>query len=250
MEVTATATGTAPRSVVDEYIESTARRGFAFLPHASVRPLLGEGVLEDFQAAWEDLELDTEIPGGKQFRLRRYGRLRVEPGPSGTEFEALAHSAFRQDAIEMWRGQNRVFAPVAADTLLHGAMRALVGLDVEIASAVSGVTRWDVGIHLVRILAKPGADGEPTPEGRHRDGHAFVGMHLLRRDHLTGGHSTLHLEDATTVDLTLARPLDSVLVDDGRLTHEVTPISPAGDTGIRDMLLVDLNPAAEPTAAR
>ena len=38
-------------------------------------------------------------------------------------------------------------------------------------------------------------------------------------------------------------PLDSLVVDDHRVTHEVTPISPLGEHGVRDMLLVDLNEA-------
>lgn len=241
----ATASVAGARVAVDEHIESTVHRGFAHLTHDSVRPLLSEDALQDFRLAWDDLETDTQIPGGKTFRLRRYGRLRVGLDTGTPEFEALPHSAFRQDSIEMWRGQNRVFAPIPAETLLHPGMRALVGLDARIAGAVSGVTRWEVGVHLVRIVAQPDLEGEPTPEGRHRDGHAYVGMHLMRRDHLTGGHSTLYPEGAAPVPLTLTRPLDSVFVDDSRLTHEVSPISPLGGTGIRDMLLVDLNPASD-----
>ncbi|MCC0100059.1 2OG-Fe dioxygenase family protein [Streptomyces flavotricini] len=228
----------------DGLARETARAGFTCLRRDRIRHLLAADALEDFRAAWEDLELDTGIPGGKLFRLRRYGRLRVEVEADGTaSFTPLPHASFRQDVIHMWRGQDRVFAPIAPEVLLHEGMLALVGLDARAAARLSGTTSWEVGVHLIRILAEPGGEGEPTPEGRHRDGHAYVGMHLLRRDRCGGGLSTVHPEGGEPVRLTLLDPLDSMFVDDARVTHEVSPISPLDGTAVRDMLLVDLNPA-------
>ncbi|MFH8724873.1 2OG-Fe dioxygenase family protein [Streptomyces termitum] len=223
----------------------TVRTGFACLRGDRVRQLLPADALEEFRAAWEDLEPDTGIPGGKLFRLRRYGRLRVEVGADGsTSFAPLPHTAFRQDVIRMWRGQERVFAPVPPEVLLHEGMLALVGMDARAATRLGGTSSWEVGVHLIRVLAEPGGEGEPTPEGRHRDGHAYIGMHLLRRDRCGGGLSTVHPEGGEPVRMTLLDPLDSMFVDDSRVTHEVSPIGPLGGTAIRDMLLVDLNPAA------
>ncbi|GHA75918.1 hypothetical protein GCM10010305_18330 [Streptomyces termitum] len=222
----------------------TARTGFACLRGDRVRQLLPADALEEFRAAWEDLEPDTGIPGGKLFRLRRYGRLRVEVAADGsTSFAPLPHTAFRQDVIRMWRGRERVFAPVPPEVLLHEGMLALVGMDARAATRLGGTSAWEVGVHLIRVLAEPGGEGEPTPEGRHRDGHAYIGMHLLRRDRCGGGLSTVHPEGGEPVRLTLLDPLDSMFVDDSRVTHEVSPIGPLGGTAIRDMLLVDLNPA-------
>lgn len=248
--MTATATGASIGPPVDDcadiYAEETARDGFACLRRDGISHLLSGEALEDFRLGWEDLELDTGIPGGKLFRLRRYGRIRVDVDTDGSvAFAPLPNVPFRQDVIRMWRGRERVFAPISPYVLLHEGMRALVGLDARMATRLSGVDSWDVGVHLIRILAEPGGEGEPTPEGRHRDGHAYVGMHLLRRDRCGGGLSTVHPEGGSPVRLTLLDPLDSMFVDDARVTHEVSPISPLGGTGVRDMLLVDLNPAAD-----
>lgn len=247
--MTATATGVRTGPPVDDcadsYAEETARDGFTCLRRDRIAHLLSGESLEDFRLGWEDLEPDTGIPGGKLFRLRRYGRIRVDVGTDGTvAFAPLPNAPFRQDVISMWRGRERVFAPISPEVLLHEGMRALVGLDARMATRLGKVASWDVGVHLIRILAEPGGEGEPTPEGRHRDGHAYIGMHLLRRDHCGGGLSTVHPQGAPPVRLTLLDPLDSMFVDDARVTHEVSPISPLGGTGIRDMLLVDLNPAA------
>ena len=71
-----------------------------------------------------------------------------------------------------------------------------------------------------------------------------TGMHMLARRHCVGGLSIIELSDATTEELTLTRELDTVIVEDAAVRHEVTPIRAAARAreGIRDMLLVDLNP--------
>jgi hypothetical protein len=99
---------------------------------------------------------------------------------------------------------------------------------------------WEVGIHEIRIIAKPNESGKPTPEGRHRDGYNFIAMHLMRRQNIVGGVTTLYQEGEKVLQaVTLLDPLDSVYVDDTRVMHDVTPISPANHRpGIRDMLIV------------
>ena len=51
------------------------------------------------------------------------------------------------------------------------------------------------------------------------------------------------MDDREVARLTLAGPLDSLMVDDARVTHEVTAINAVAGVGVRDMLLLDLNPA-------
>src|SRR5690606_36512610 len=92
-----------------------------------------------------------------------------------------------------------------------------------------------------RIVAHPTSAGLPTPEGRHSDGHRFVGMHLVPRDNCTGGLSVVHPEQGPPVELMLTEPLDSLFVADRDVTHEVTAIGTVDGTAVRDMLLVDLN---------
>jgi hypothetical protein len=51
----------------------------------------------------------------------------------------------------------------------------------------------------------------------------------------------VYVDDQPVMKTTMLNPLDSLIVDDNRVTHEVTPITATGHEGIRDMLLVDLN---------
>jgi hypothetical protein len=100
-----------------------------------------------------------------------------------------------------------------------------------------------VGLHLIRVLADSGRGVAPAPEGRHSDGHAWIAMHLIGRHDCTGGTSSVYRpgEDVPFLVTTMQEPLDTVIVDDRRVEHEVSPIRAAGPGGRRDILLVDID---------
>ncbi|MEV4638750.1 2OG-Fe dioxygenase family protein [Actinoplanes sp. NPDC049548] len=234
----------AHRPIIDRHAERIRKTGHAVLSRPDFGLELPDDTVARFRGFWDDLPLDDQMADGGVYRERRFGRILATVRDGAIDTEVLEHSSFRQEAdiIPFWGGKERTFAPAGPDILLHPVMRALVGFDVSVAAVLRPVRTWVVNVHLVRIVARAGAPGLPTPEGRHRDGHEFVAMHLLRRE-CEGGESIVHA-DPQPVRLTLREPFDSLMVDDARLTHEVTPIAGRGDgDGVRDMLLVDLNPA-------
>ena len=92
-----------------------------------------------------------------------------------------------------------------------------------------------------RVEARPGEPGKPTPEGMHRDGVDWVIVLLVCRHNVASGTtSILDLARRPVGRFTLEAPLDTALVDDGRVFHGVTAIEPlrAGETGHRDVLVV------------
>ncbi len=199
-----------------------------------------------FRATWEDLRQDEDLVDGGAYRYRRYGRLRAVSTADGFAMEPLANKPFRQDGIPMWREAERHFAPLGPRTLADPSLRALVAFDLTVAGLVRDHREWTVGLHAIRVVARSGETGLPTPEGVHRDGHSFVGMHLMRRENSRGGESRVHRTGRPDVVFTLESPLDSVLVDDTAVRHSASPIAvrdPAAGRTVRDMLLVDVNPA-------
>jgi hypothetical protein len=236
-----------PGTVVrcEKHAEQLTSNGFTVLCAEDFGDLGTDPALTDLYRDWNDLPLDEAMPPGATYRRRRFGRLGVEVSDSGLHLDPLPHAAFRQaaDIIPLHGGRARVFAPVSPPTLLAPALRALVAFDVMLATAVSGIRAWLVNVHLIRIVTTAGLAGEPTPEGRHRDGHLYVGMHLFGRTGCAGGESYIYADETRVAALTMAAPLDSLVVDDRRVTHEVTPITPLDGQGVRDMLLVDLNEA-------
>jgi hypothetical protein len=65
-------------------------------------------------------------------------------------------------------------------------------------------------------------------------------MHLIRRRNIAGGVTTVYGEgDKVLQALTLLDPLDSIYVEDTRVTHDVTPVHSENQIrGIRDVLVV------------
>ncbi|MFD9395786.1 2OG-Fe dioxygenase family protein [Streptomyces sp. NPDC060000] len=222
------------------------REGFTVLRAGRSPERFPPAELASFQALWDDLVLDENLADGSTYRYRRYGRVRAEAGVDGTRFTPLAHARFQQSAehIPIHMGRSRHFEPVARADLSHPVLLNLLAEGLRLIGAGDGRRRWEIGLHLVRTVAGE-TPGLPTPEGRHRDGHDYIGMHLLGRRNCTGGESIVYRDGLPDTRLTLTDPLDGMVVIDSAIMHEVTPITAlTGDgagTGVRDMLLCDYN---------
>ena len=116
---------------------------------------------------------------------------------------------------------------------------------------LSGPRDWHIELHQFRIEARRGAEGRPTPEGRHRDGVDHVLVLLVGRRSIQSGMTTIHdLDGRLLGSFTLTEPLDAALVDDQRVMHGVTPVEPVDprQLGFRDVLVVTFR-RAEPAAS-
>jgi hypothetical protein len=134
---------------------------------------------------------------------------------------------------------------------LHALVRAtFAGLPID---EEQGRNVWEVRVHQIRITATPAEPGLPAPEGIHQDGTDFLSLHLIRRRNVDGAESTIYdLEKRSIRRLTLLEPLDSMILEDPRIMHGVTPVRPAdGRTpATRDILGLDFlyRPGPEPGA--
>ena len=222
-----------------------ADQGFAWIPRAawSIGPSL-EPHWQRLCQDWDHLEPDRYLEGGAKFRLRRYGRFSWSPVDD--TLAALPHEPYFQpeDENSYAGGIVRDFAPLLPGTVhnpfLHALVRATFAC-LPIARARQGQT-WEVRIHQIRIVATPGAPGQPAPEGIHQDGTDYLTLHLVRRQNLVGGESTIYdLARKPIGRYTLREALDSLILEDPRVMHGVTPVHSADGRTLatRDMLGVD-----------
>ncbi|RFU85225.1 hypothetical protein DY218_18600 [Streptomyces triticagri] len=218
--------------------------GFAVVRAAEFRDRVSPAGLSSLQEFWENLAPDENLGDGaaEQFRYRRYGRVRARYEDGRASFTPLPHTTFQQSAehIPIHMGRPRHFEPVAQEDLSHPALTELLRHDLELIATGDDRQEWEIGLHLVRTVAGE-TPGMPTPEGRHRDGHDYIGMHLLGRRSCTGGESIIYRDGLPDTRLTLRDALDSVVVIDAAVMHEVTPIAASSGQGVRDMLLADFN---------
>lgn len=177
---------------------------------------------------------------GGRYRRRRHTvvhgtRDGIESVPHQAHFQGLEFNSLN-GGIQRW------FEPVEIAVVDSRPMRSIIGYAQAQFSALSPqVSRWKIEVHQFRIEASTDAAGKPTPEGMHRDGVDYVLVLMIARNNITSGTTLLaDLEQAPIGEFTLTDPLDAVLLDDRRVLHGVTPITPSVGTlpSSRDVLVV------------
>jgi hypothetical protein len=220
-------------------------RGFAWIPRTawSLGPSL-DSHWQRLAGDWDHLELDGYLAEGAKFRLRRYGRYTWSPADDA--LTALPHEPYFQpeDENSYAGGIERDFAPLLPGTVHNPFLHALVSATFECLPLADDQRRktWEVRIHQIRIVAFPEEPGLPTPEGIHQDGTDYLTLHLVRRHNIAGGETTIYDLDRKPIWRgTLRETLDSLILEDPRIMHGVTPVQ-AGNgrtPGTRDLLGVD-----------
>jgi hypothetical protein len=190
------------------------------------------------------LELDQYLAQGAKFRLRRYGRYYWSP--ANDDLAAMSREPYFQpvDENSYAGGIQREFEPLRPDTVHNPFLFALVRSTFA-CLPLTGDRRnatWEVRIHQIRIVASAKVPGLPAPEGIHQDGTDFLTLHLIRRHNIVGGESTIYDLDRKPIQHYVMREtFDSMILEDPRIMHGVTPVHPADEqaVGIRDLLGID-----------
>ena len=230
-----------------------ARDGFGFVDGARMRELLAAcGPLLDwdaFRASWNDLAPDRYLEQVGRRRRRRHAVFRVMAdggivrAPHQPHYQSTDYNRLQGD-IERW------FEPIAADIGSGATMRTVLEFARDLFGAMAPqVAGWHVEAHQFRIEPASDQPGEPTPEGVHRDGVDYVLVLMVDRHNIASGTTTIHSADGTLLgSFTLAAPFDAALVDDARVFHGVTPVTPLdpAQAAHRDVLVVTFRRQATP----
>jgi hypothetical protein len=219
--------------------------GFVHAEAPDMRLLLHARGLADwdgFAASWNDLGVDTYMADGGRYRRRRYAAFSA--GGDGIRRKAHQPHYQSRDYNLLNGGIARWFEPITPSIGAHPALLAILAASQGIFTACTPADarprNWHVEVHQFRIEARSGQPGQPTPEGLHRDGVDWVLVMLVRRQNVTSGETSIHdLQRRHLGSFTLAEPLESALVDDDRVYHGVTPVTPidASQPAYRDVLV-------------
>ena len=236
-------------------VRHLARDGFGFVAGAAMRRIVeaaGGSDWDGYAASWADLAPDRFMADGGTYRKRRFACFAATAGGL-TPKPAQPHFQTR-DNNPLNGGVARLFEPVRDTIAFHPMNRAVMAACLHVFAAATPAERrpaaWHVEMHQFRIEARPGESGRPTPEGLHRDGVDWVLVMMVRRENVADGASTI--ADAERRPLrteTLTDPFDASLVDDHRVLHGVSPVTPLdpGRPAFRDVLVVTFR--AEAAAA-
>nr|WP_242691406.1 2OG-Fe dioxygenase family protein [Lysobacter enzymogenes] len=206
--------------------------------------LLEHGSLQDWDAfadSWNDLAPDVYLAQVGRHRRRRHAVFQarregeIVRRPHQPHYQSLNYNALQGD-IERW------FEPVRDDIAEGESLRTVLAFCRDFFSALAPQTAaWHIELHQFRIEAGPDREGQPTPEGVHRDGVDYVLVLLIDRHNIVSGTTTIHDRDGSLLgSFTLTAPLDAALVDDARVFHGVTAVTPQDPQreAHRDVLVV------------
>lgn len=221
--------------------------GFSFVAGKAMRTLLERyQPLDDwapFAASWNTLGADTYLAARGRQRRRRHAVFtiaadgKIARASHQPHYQALHYNPLQGD-IERW------FDPVLPAAAESSSLRAVLEFSRDFFGALApAVAAWQVELHQFRIEARAGEPGEPTPEGVHRDGVDYVLVLLIDRHNIASGTTTIHAEDGRELGhFTLTAPWDAALVDDTRVFHGVTAVTPLdpAQPAHRDVLVVTL----------
>jgi hypothetical protein len=208
------------------------RDGFVHAQAANMRTILTARGLRDwdgFAASWNDLGVDSYMADGGRYRRRRHAAFSV--GETGIRRKPHQPHYQSRDYNPLNGGIARWFEPVADSIGEHPALHAILRFCLEIFSGCTEAgTRpasWHVELHQFRVESRDGDFGKPTPEGLHRDGVDWVLVLLVARRNVASGETSIHdLQKRHLGSFTLTEPMEAALVDDDRVYHGVTPVTP------------------------
>lgn len=217
--------------------------GVVVLPGAIVRRCLlaaEDRDWNDFAMTWERLPRDLYMGDGGAYRRRKYAVIALEDSklslePRQPHYQATEHN-WLNGGVERWYAP---IDPLVWSNPILGAALDAARLVLERAFAVEPL-QWRVQLHQFRIEAHEGAPGFPTPEGVHRDGAEGGFVMLIRRENVSGGETTFFdVRKQPLAAFTLTDAAQSVIFDDRRVFHAVSPIwrIDARTPGLRDALV-------------
>jgi hypothetical protein len=226
------------------------RDGFAFVTADIMRGLLPAQSLSDwpaFAASWNDLAPDGYLAASGRHRRRRHATFAVNTDgdvqrqPHQPHYQSLQYNSLQGD-IQRW------FEPVLPAIADGASLRHILGFCRDRFGALAPATHhWHIEVHQFRIEARADEAGEPTPEGVHRDGVDYVLVLLIDRANIESGTTTIHAHDGSLLgSFTLTHALDAALVDDSRVFHGVTAVTPLDpqQPAHRDVLVVTFKATA------
>jgi len=202
---------------------------------------------KQFSHEWDHLKLDPYMADKGRYRFRRYGLFNLSTITGRLNY--IPDASFYQDINinPLNGGKPRKFASLTKDSVENLFLQELMLFDLtQLTSTTSVKVDWLIGVHQIRIIAKPGVSGNPTPEGVHRDDETYTVQHLIKRHNIDGGVSYFYGSEGEPERypsvLKQLNYFDSYYFDN-TLWHSVSPIilNMHGNVGYRDILLIDFS---------
>ncbi|MCE7734140.1 MAG: 2OG-Fe dioxygenase family protein [Candidatus Heimdallarchaeota archaeon] len=196
---------------------------------------------------WNHLIVDEHMNDGGKYRLRRYGRYSLNSETMDLNYQGEVEYFQTKGLNPLNGGEVRQFAPITKESVENQFLQELILFDYNQLPIKPDLTttKWNVGVHQIRILAEPGKQGQPAPEGIHKDGEMYTVQHLIDRNNIEGGQNAAYDNNKNLIATWMqSKKFDSYYFEDDAIYHSVSEITSKDEScmGYRDVLLIDFDP--------
>lgn len=190
---------------------------------------------DELHASFPSLKADDYLQGAHKFRYRAFSEAAVTNG-AVVEWRRPAVFSQSREINTYLGGVDRHYSPIAeaARQFAAGIIQTLF------ARGAISAGNFLVGVHQIRVVATRDFEGQPAPEGFHRDGFDYVYIHCVAKANVDGGISMISDGSGERVVFEkLLLPGEALLINDEKAKHYVSPIRPleAGDA-VRDVVVM------------
>jgi hypothetical protein len=233
------------RTAISQQLE---HKGYCFIP--SSHYLYSQDAflsLQEWKKAWQNLVKDCYLKDNGNYRYRRLGSFHLFPHKNQLIEQKIEGYYYQSSEHNPQNGGiKRKFAPLEVGFAANPILRNLIWLYFRTLPVKAKYHHqpWLVYVHPFRIYASENSLGYPTPEGIHRDGHWFTVQVFMERNNIKGGQSEVFNNSKKVLySQTMKNCLDTMILNDSRLLHAVSPISCINSeaSAYRDIFTVNFN---------
>ncbi|QHA88459.1 2OG-Fe dioxygenase family protein [Serratia rhizosphaerae] len=228
---------------VNDKLAIFRERGFIYFSACELGLSNNEAAEGTLISTWDNLPVDEYLPGS---RLRRRRICKFSLSPQGEIAPLQDCHFFQSSQVNGLLGGIKRLYPRSEDNFISSSvLRRLLAHHHALLTRLVGDRRWLVTCHQLRICCDAQQAGLAAPEGRHADGHDYIFQHLIQRRNVLGGASEVYDRNGRPVlTRVLQGFLDTLLLDDRKMLHDVTPLYPDDPhrAAFRDMLIIDFDP--------
>lgn len=150
---------------------------------------IGRFDMTELAESFSNLPEDKYTEGG--FRFRRLSNVTVQWVQDHPQFVNAPGVILQSSDVNNFLGDiERHYEPIEQEVFYSPRF-------IEMLLKFQELTGWegDIAVHQIRIVARPGMETPPAPEGPHQDGYTWTIPFVLGGTNITGGEFTIYDHD-------------------------------------------------------
>jgi hypothetical protein len=188
--------------------------------------------------SYANLPPDNYLHADQIFRERRFTKVKIDNADSNIITDFKFHQT--NELNHYAGGFDRVYEPLEPEVCDE-----FIDLFNSSIGPVFNNSKFEIGLHQIRITCNDHYVGHPVPEGWHHDGFDYVAIVCVSASNFCGGTSRIRMDLNSDHDTfsKILQPSEMMIFNDRRYYHHTDPINNriSGSMGYRDILVLTVS---------